>query len=44
VHPNRVDLDDLPPWPGDDLPGDEGPEGRSGHDPGGPPPPPPAAR
>jgi hypothetical protein len=44
VRPNRVNLDDLPPWPGDDLPGDEGPEGRSGQDPGGPPPPPPAAR
>jgi hypothetical protein len=44
VRPDRIDLADLPPWPGDDLPGDDGPEGRSGHDPGGPPPPPPAAR
>jgi hypothetical protein len=44
VRPHRVNLDDLPPWPGDDLPDDAGPEGRSGDDPGGPPPPPPAAR
>jgi hypothetical protein len=42
VRPNRVSLDDLPPWPGDERPGDD-PDGRSGRDPGGPPPPPPAA-
>ncbi|GGI04195.1 oxidoreductase [Egicoccus halophilus] len=33
VRPQRVNLDDLPPWPGDDV-GDNGPP---------PPPPPPAA-
>jgi hypothetical protein len=50
VRPNRVSLDDLPPWPGDELtdgdpdgpPGD-GDDRRPGSDPGGPPPPPPTA-
>jgi hypothetical protein len=38
VRPRRVDLDDLPPWPGDESTDREepGPHG----DPGGPPPPP----